>query len=94
MVIRRRVVVNGQVQGVFFRDSARREAERLGLAGWVMNRRDGKVEAAFEGEAAAVDAAVAWCRRGPARAHVTDVEVREEPPERSPTRRFRVIGEE
>jgi len=54
-VIRRRVVVHGRVQGVFLRDSTRRLAVQRGLAGWVENRSDGAVEAAFEGEADAVE---------------------------------------
>ena len=53
-LIRQRVVVTGQVQGVFFRDTTRREAGRLGVSGWVCNRRDGAVEAVFEGPADAV----------------------------------------
>ncbi|MHB8669181.1 MAG: acylphosphatase [Acidimicrobiales bacterium] len=94
MVVRRRVVVSGRVQGVFFRETCRREAEHLGLAGSVMNRRDGKVEAVFEGEEEAVDAAVAWCRRGPGRAQVSGVDVTEESPQHPPTRRFLIIGED
>lgn len=75
MTIRRRVVVTGRVQGVFFRDSCRHQARRLGLAGWVRNRGDGRVEAAFEGEEAAVAHLVAWCGNGPAGARVSSVEV-------------------
>ena len=78
MTVRRRVVVAGRVQGVFFRDSCRTEAERLGLAGWVTNRADGRVEAAFEGGEAAVERAIAWCRDGPRSARVDAVEVTEE----------------
>jgi acylphosphatase len=77
-VIRRRVVVHGEVQGVFFRDSTRREAEGRGLSGWVCNRADGAVEAVFEGPESAVEELVAWCRSGPSRAEVRDVEVLEE----------------
>lgn len=69
-MIRRRVVVTGRVQGVFFRDSTRREARRRRVAGWVTNRDDGSVEAVFEGDPDAVDALVAWTRRGPVRARV------------------------
>ncbi|CAA9342023.1 MAG: Acylphosphate phosphohydrolase, putative [uncultured Friedmanniella sp.] len=79
-MIRRRVVVTGRVQGVFFRDSTRREARRRKLAGWVTNRDDGSVEAVFEGEPEAVDALVAWTRRGPARARVDSHAVTEEEP--------------
>ena len=78
--VRRRVVVRGEVQGVFFRDSTRSAAERRGVAGWVANRDDGTVEAAFEGEPGAVDALVEFCRSGPPRARVADVEVSEEEP--------------
>jgi acylphosphatase len=78
--VRRRVVVHGNVQGVFFRDSCRREARSRGIAGWVTNRPDGSVEAVFEGEPDAVDALVEWCRHGPRGADVESVdETREEP---------------
>ena len=80
-MIRRRVVAHGRVQGVFFRDTTRRRAQELGVAGWVANRDDGAVEAAFEGDAEAVDAMVELCRRGPGRAEVTALEVADEPPE-------------
>ena len=79
--VRRRVIVSGRVQGVFFRDSVRREAERLGVAGWVRNRDDGRVEAVFEGDPDAVEAAVDFARRGPAHARVDDAEVVDEQPE-------------
>lgn len=80
-VARRRVVVSGRVQGVWFRDSCREQAARRGVAGWVRNRPDGAVEAAFEGPPEAVDELVAWASEGPPRAVVTGVEVTEEPPE-------------
>ena len=80
-MIRRRVLVSGTVQGVFFRDSGRRAAAEAGVAGWVRNLPDGRVEAVFEGEPAAVDRMVAWMRRGPSRAVVERVEVLEEQPE-------------
>lgn len=76
-----RVVVHGLVQGVWFRDSCRREAEARGVAGWVRNRNDGTVEAVFEGDHAAVAQCVAWCRQGPVRAEVTGTDVTEESPE-------------
>jgi acylphosphatase len=79
--IRRRVVVHGSVQGVFFRDSCRREARSRGVVGWVSNRRDGAVEAVFEGEPDAVGAMVAWCSRGPRGAYVDSVEETSEEPE-------------
>ncbi len=78
---RKRVVVSGQVQGVFFRDSARRRAEAAGVAGWISNRPDGAVEAVFEGDESAVDQLVDFCRRGPSRAEVSSIDVIEERPE-------------
>jgi acylphosphatase len=80
-VIRRRVIVHGRVQGVFFRDSTRREAERHGVTGEVANLDDGTVQAVFEGEAEAVDALVEYCRHGPERAAVDRLEVFEEEPQ-------------
>ena len=77
---RRRVWVSGRVQNVWFRDSCAREAEARGVTGWVRNLADGRVEAVFEGPPEALDALVAWCHRGPPRARVRRVEVREEPP--------------
>jgi acylphosphatase len=76
--MRRRAVVSGLVQGVFFRDTCRREAAAAGVAGWVRNLPDGRVEAVFEGPPEAVDRMVAWCRRGPSHAVVENVEVRDE----------------
>jgi acylphosphatase len=78
-VVRRRVVVHGYVQGVFFRDTTRREAQRRGVAGWVSNRRDGAVEAVFEGDPEAVAEMVRFCERGPRGADVSSVETNEEP---------------
>ena len=80
-IIRKRVVVDGVVQGVYFRASAHREATAFGVAGWVRNLPDGRVEAVFEGDPVAVDAAVEWCRRGPDHAVVTSTEVADETPE-------------
>jgi acylphosphatase len=80
-VIRRRVVVHGYVQGVFFRDSTRRLAEQHGVAGWVANRWDGTVEAVFEGEPDAVERLVRFVHEGPRGAQVEQVEVFEEEPE-------------
>jgi acylphosphatase len=79
--VRRRVVVSGEVQGVFFRDSTQGEAERRGVAGWVTNRSDGRVEAVFEGSPEAVEAMLSFSRSGPSQADVADVEVTEEEPE-------------
>ena len=75
---RAHVVVRGLVQGVWFRESCRREADERGVAGWVRNRMDGAVEAVFEGPPAGVAQMVAWCRRGPPRAEVSGVDVTEE----------------
>ena len=80
-VVRRRVEVRGRVQGVFFRETTRREAARHGVTGWVRNRPDGAVEAVFEGDRDAVDALVAWTRHGPRSARVEGVAVFQEPPE-------------
>jgi acylphosphatase len=88
MTIRRRVIVRGRVQGVFFRDTCRREARSRGVNGWVRNLADESVEAVFEGPAASVEAMVAWARHGPELAEVTAVEVAEEPPQGET--RFRV----
>jgi acylphosphatase len=75
------LTVRGRVQGVFFRDSVRREAERRGLAGWASNRLDGTVEVVLEGPAADVRELIAYCERGPGRAQVTGVDVAPREPE-------------
>ena len=75
---RRRVIVRGRVQGVFFRDTTRRMAHSRGVAGWMRNNPDGSVEAVFEGEAEPVESMVRWCREGPRGAVVEEVEVFEE----------------
>jgi acylphosphatase len=80
-VIRRRVIVHGFVQGVFFRDTARRQAVSAGVGGWVRNNCDGTVEAVFEGEAEAVERLVTLCHEGPRGARVDRVDVFEEEPE-------------
>lgn len=79
--IRRRVIVHGRVQGVFFRDSTEREAAGRGLAGWVRNRGDGAAEAVFEGPPDDVQALVDFCESGPRAADVERVETTEEEPE-------------
>ena len=79
-MIRRRVIVHGRVQGVFFRDSVRRRAAQWKLAGFVHNRPDGAVEAGFEGDAEGVAQLVDFCRTGPRGANVESVEVTEEEP--------------
>jgi acylphosphatase len=73
-IVRARVIVDGRVQGVFFREGTRRVALEHGLAGWVRNLPDGRVEAVFEGPEHAVASAVAWARRGPEHAVVTGIE--------------------
>lgn len=79
--VRSRVVIHGNVQGVFFRDSCRRRADERGVAGWVTNRPDGAVEAVFEGDPDAVAALVDFCRRGPRGADVGAVDETSEDPE-------------
>ena len=81
MAVRRRIVVRGRVQGVFFRDTTRRRAESLGVAGWATNRADGTVEVVAEGKPDAVERLVDFLREGPRRADVDDVDVSEEQPE-------------
>jgi acylphosphatase len=73
------VVAHGRVQGVWFRDGVRRQAERLGVSGWVRNRPDGAVEAELEGPSAPVDAVVRWFSLGPPDAQVDRLEVVEIP---------------
>jgi acylphosphatase len=79
--VRRRVVVHGAVQGVWFRDSTRQQAANAAVDGWVRNRSDGCVEAVFEGEPDAVEGLAAFCRSGPPLARVVRIEVCEEDPE-------------
>jgi acylphosphatase len=76
-MIARRVVVRGRVQGVGYRAAMSDAARSCGVAGWVCNRMDGTVEVLLQGEAAAVARAIAWCRRGPASARVTAVDIAE-----------------
>jgi len=83
-MIRRRVVVHGHVQGVFFRESVRRGALARGVAGWVRNNPDGTVEAVFEGEDADVERLVALCHEGPRGARVDRVDVTYGEPEGIP----------
>jgi acylphosphatase len=84
VAIRRRVIVHGRVQGVYFRGSTLEEARVAGVRGWVRNLHDGRVEAVFEGSESAVARLVAFCGRGPRFASVDRVEVFEEPPEDLP----------
>lgn len=76
----RRVLVDGRVQGVGYRQGCAQTARRLHLSGWVRNRRDGTVEALFEGPVASVVTMLDWCRSGPPMARVTDVRVMDEAP--------------
>lgn len=76
-IVTKRLLISGRVQGVNYRESMRSEAEQLGVAGWVRNRRDGRVEALVQGPSEAVDALVAWARKGPSAARVSGVEVEE-----------------
>ena len=76
---RAHVFVSGIVQGVYFRQKTKRQAEGFGVAGWVRNLPDGRVEAVFEGEEEAVRALVDYCRHGPSYARVTNVDVLREP---------------
>lgn len=76
--IRIRLIIKGRVQGVWFRESTRREAEKLGAEGWVKNRPDNTVEAVIEGEKLVVNKLVAWCHQGPPAANVTGVDKAEE----------------
>lgn len=75
--VTRRLAIRGRVQGVFFRESMRLAAERLGVTGWVCNRQDGSVEAVVQGTPEAVEAITAWARRGPEDARVSGVEASE-----------------
>ncbi len=80
-MIRKRVVISGEVQGVYYRDTCRRLARDAGLGGWVRNRADRTVEAVFEGAPEPVERLVAWTRQGPELAIVDDVAVFDETPE-------------
>ncbi len=77
MNITKHLVIRGLVQGVWFRESMRYQADALGVTGWVRNRRDGAVEAMVQGEEDAVKAMIAWTRRGPDGARVESVDVAE-----------------
>lgn len=73
--IRAHVVIDGRVQGVFFRAETQKTAREHNLTGWVRNLRDGRVEAIFEGAEEDVERVIAWCHRGPSCAVVRDVRV-------------------
>ncbi len=74
------LLITGKVQGVFFRESAKREALRLGLTGWVRNLPGGEVEAVAEGAQDSVEAFIRWCHRGPEAARVDGVVVKDASP--------------
>lgn len=79
--IARRIVVHGHVQGVFYRDSCRREADHVGVTGWATNEPDGTVSAVFEGPADAVDSMIAWAKQGSRESVVDRIDVEElDPP--------------
>jgi acylphosphatase len=93
MTVTRHLLITGRVQGVWYRESMRIEAERLGVTGWVHNLRDGRVEIEAQGSRAAVDALVAWAHEGPRPAVVESVTVQALPveaPDSPATRRFAV----
>lgn len=73
---RAHAIVSGRVQGVFFRMETKRAADRIGVYGWVRNKRDGTVEAIFEGDEENVNSILAWCKKGPPHANVTRVDVK------------------
>lgn len=73
--VTRRLAIHGRVQGVWFRESMRRQAAHLGITGWVRNRMDGSVEAVVQGSAEAVEAITRWSERGPEQARVEKVDV-------------------
>ncbi len=74
-MVRAHVIIEGVVQGVFFRAHTRDQAKGYNLTGWVKNRRDGKVEAVFEGEEADVKKVLGWCHKGPSWSRVSDVQI-------------------
>jgi acylphosphatase len=78
-LLRLRLVISGRVQGVWFREATRQQAERLGVRGWVRNCADGSVEAVLEGESAAVRELEKWCHEGPSAARVLEVQSNAEP---------------
>lgn len=73
------LLIKGLVQGVSYRATARDEAQKRGLRGWVRNLPNGDVEALAQGEPADVETFIAWCRKGPEEARVTNVIVTERP---------------
>ncbi len=76
--VRKHLIIEGRVQGVWFRESTRRQAASLGVSGWVKNRPEGTVEAMLEGPEDAVSRLVFWCGKGPSAARVTGIQETEE----------------
>jgi acylphosphatase len=76
--LRSHLIIQGRVQGVWFRESTRREANRLGVFGWVRNRIDGTVEIVAEGREDKIQELISWCHNGPPSANVTSVHAKEE----------------
>ena len=74
--VRAHLWISGLVQGVFYRSYTRRQAEMLGLKGWVRNLPDGRVETVFEGDSASVEKMINWCQQGPPAARVSNVEIK------------------
>lgn len=74
-MITRHLLISGRVQGVYFRESMRREADRLGIRGWVRNLADGRVEAIVQGRENVVEAIIEWAHTGPPAAKVSQVEI-------------------
>jgi acylphosphatase len=74
--VRAHVIVSGRVQGVFFRMETKRAADRYGVSGWVRNKRDGTVEAIFEGDQESVNLSLEWCKEGPPYSKVTNIDVK------------------
>jgi acylphosphatase len=83
--IQQHLLIAGQVQRVYFRDTTLRLARQLGLSGWVRNRRDGRVEMVIQGDLTAVATLADWCHAGPPAARVESVEIHDEPVDSSLT---------
>ncbi len=88
----KRLIIEGRVQGVGYRAAFAQRAIALGLAGWVRNRRDGAVEACIDGEAQAIDALLAWARRGPPAARVANVAIEESEAHASSNGQFKILA--
>ncbi|MFO8084841.1 MAG: acylphosphatase [Desulfobacterales bacterium] len=77
--VRAHAIISGKVQGVFFRMKTQKTAQNHGVSGWVKNKRNGTVEAVFEGEKNSVDSVIQWCKNGPAGSKVDDIDLEWEP---------------